>query len=382
MKECWQEPGAGWTSYGGFPRQMTAIASLFDEMDLIIIDTKPRAGGLPLPATAHVIALREPSGSDFRRKLSVIAQLPYYAGMIAKHVRRADVVHVPLPGDMPFLGMLVALVLGKPVLARYGGSWQATNQTTFMNRVTRTIMRIAARGRNVVIATGEGNTKPSPGMEWLFSTSLTQAEINGIRPVYDRGLAASPQLIYAGRLSSEKGVFELVQAMAILVKEKYMPLPSLVMAGDGPDRGALEKLAENLGCREQIQFVGQLNRAELTQAFLDADLAVQPSLTESFGKAWIDAMAHGVPVIAGDVGSARSCIGEQGTRGWYVEPGNANALAAAIRHAIGQPQDWPAMRRRCRAYAEQFTIESWRDRIAAMCCARWSYSMRQGRLTR
>ena len=49
FKECWQDDDGRWLSYGGFPMQMTAIASLFDAMTLVIVNGRPRAGGMPLP---------------------------------------------------------------------------------------------------------------------------------------------------------------------------------------------------------------------------------------------------------------------------------------------------------------------------------------------
>lgn len=382
MKECWHEPGNGWVSYGGFPRQMNAIASLFDRMDLLIVDSKPRSGSLPLPATANVVAMREPSGVDGRRKLDVILKLPYYAGTMIRHIRQADVVHTPLPGDMPFLGMVVALVLRKPLLARYGGSWAPTAETTFMNRVTRTLMRFAARGTNVVIATGVGDRKPDPGVEWLFSTSLTESELKAIKPDLQRGLSDSPQLLYAGRLSVEKGVYQLVRAMAVLRDSGCTPMPRLTLAGEGPDRRALEDIVRATGCQDYVTFAGQLNRSQLSKAFHAADFCTQPSLTESFGKAWIDGMAHGLPVITCNVGSARACIGNDGERGWVIQPGSVEQLANAIRYVLTSDIDWSSMRARCREYAEQFTIENWKQSIAGYCCARWQCRVENGRLTR
>src|SRR6185436_4923283 len=72
FKPCWQDSSGQWLSFGGFPLQMAAIASLFDEMTLVVEQGEPRPGGLPLPRHANVVALRCPSGSDLRRKISVM----------------------------------------------------------------------------------------------------------------------------------------------------------------------------------------------------------------------------------------------------------------------------------------------------------------------
>src|SRR6185437_5107871 len=141
FKPCWQDESGRWMSFGGFPFQMAGIASLFDDMTLVIVRVAPREGGVPLPANARVVALRSPHGTDLRREVSIAAFLWYYAWKIAASVWNADVVHVPLPGDVPLLGMWVALAMRKRVLARYGGSWIANSQSTFMNRVTKAFMR-------------------------------------------------------------------------------------------------------------------------------------------------------------------------------------------------------------------------------------------------
>lgn len=377
-KECWQDATGAWLSYGGFPLQMAAIASLFDEVTLVIVRGVPRAGGIPLPVQARVVSLRRPSGTDGRRKLSVLARLPYYVGAMMPHIRSADAVHVPLPGDLPLLALLVACALRKPLVARYGGSWAPNSQTTLMNRFTRQCMRLLAKGRNVMLAAGEGDAPPAPGMHWLFSTALTDADLVAILPRLDRRLTDPPNVVYVGRLSPEKGVARLLEAIARLRREGFTPLPRVTLIGDGPDRAGLERLVAGLGCDEVVAFAGQLGRADLSQHLLDADLCVQPSLSEGFCKAWLDVLAHGVPVIGSEVGAAAAVIGRAGERGWLVPPGDVGALAAALQRALGVATDWPALRARCRAYVEGRTLEAWAQEIQARCEQRWGVTLRNG----
>ncbi len=355
---------------------MAAIGLLFDEMTLMITRGTPCSGGIPLPAQAEVIPLRLPAGRDLRRKLSVLANLPYYLGSMIGHVRRADVVHTPLPGDIPLLGMLVALAFRKRLIARYGGSWAANSQTTVMGRVTKAIMCKYAGGRNVMLATGEGETVPARDMQWIFVSSLSQAELRQIHPRLDKGLSVPPRLIYAGRLSPEKGVLVLIKALAKLKDEDFFRLPHVILAGDGPQRPELEQAVAKYGCTDIIEFAGQLDRNSLSREFLAADICVQPSLTEGFSKAWLDAMSHGVPVVASDVGAARAVIGMEGERGWIMPPGDVERLAAILRRILSDSIDWCALRRRCRAYVEQRTLEDWARRIGEICAAQWKLSLK------
>lgn len=371
FKECWQDPAGVWHSYGGFPLQMASIASLFDEMTILICRGAPRAGGIPLPANATVVPLRMPRGHDLVRKLSVLRHLHSYVAIIARHARRADVVHVPLPGDIPFLGMLVAVALRRPLIARYGGAWDVNSQTTVMNRVTRTSMRLLAGGRNVMLAAGEGQTPPGRNISWLFSTSLTRDELERARPDLDRGLSTPPRFLYCGRLSPEKGVHVLLDALALLREADGVPVPRLVIAGDGPERRRLEEQARERGIDGNVTFVGQLDRAALLEQLAVADVCVQPSLSESFGKAWLDAMSWGLPVVTSQVGAARAAIGGDGVRGWLVRPGDADALAATLRRILDDGADWPALRRRCRRFAAERSLDVWARRIRDCCARQW-----------
>ena len=132
-----------------------------------------------------------------------------YLGRISKEIRRADVVHTPVPGDIPLLSLLVANVFRKRLIARYGSSWEHTSETTLMNVMTKALMRWGAGGRNVMLATGAGSAEPAPNMHWLFATAIAQRDINAVRPVLDRPAAKPLRVAYAGRLSPEKGVRHL-----------------------------------------------------------------------------------------------------------------------------------------------------------------------------
>ena len=384
FKECWQDEAGNWLSSGGFPLQMAAIRSLFHEMTLLIVKGRPGTGGIPLPAQIRVVPLHRPAGQDFWRKLSVILRLPHYLTAIVSHARKADVVHVPLPGDLPFLGMVVAMVLGKRLLARFGGSWVHTSETTLMDRVTKSLMRVFAGGRNVMLATGAGIGAPAHNMNWIFSTSISNAEVASVQPTLGRVPADPLRLVYLGRLSPEKGLIFLITALASLRKDGHLNgrKARLTVIGDGPQRSELAALAEKLGCRDSIQFTGQLNRCDLMQQLLQADVCVLPSLTESFCKARLDAMLCGVPVVTTEVGFGRQIIGEDGQRGWITGAKDTGSIEAALRRVLTESIDWPGIRQRCRVYVEGKSLENWSIEIGSICAQQWGLSVISGKLQR
>lgn len=380
FKPCWRDSSGRWMAQGGFPLQMAAIASLFDRVTLVIVEGERQEGGLPLPAEAEVIGLRSPKGTDGARKVSVLAHIAYYLTTIAAEVRRADVVHVPVPGDISFLGFVVALLSRKRLIVRYGSSWAVTAQTTLMHRVTRACMRLFAGGRNVMIATGAGEAPPALRLHWLYATSLTRAELGAITPVFDRGLHSPARMVYVGRLSPEKGVRYLLRALALLRDAGTGTIPQLTLLGDGPERRELEAEVRALRLGDLVRFAGHLDRAGLNEQLSEADFCVQPSLTESLCKAWLDVMAHGLPVISSDVGFAAAVFGQRGERGWLVPPGDAAALAAAIRAVVHEPREWSSLRRRCRSFVESRTLEAWAGEIGRICASQWDGTLTAGKV--
>jgi glycosyltransferase involved in cell wall biosynthesis len=384
FKQCWRDVSGRWMSSGGFPAQMAALGALFDDLTLVVVETQPQPGAIPLPEHAQVVPLRSPVGQDGRRKMSVLANLRYYLTSIARHVREADVVHSPVPGDIAFLGMIVAAALRKRLFAMYNGSWITNAETTWMNKVTRGCMRLLARGNSVMVAVGPVGmtTVPASRMQWIFVTAISRDEVTTIKPALGRATHAPLQLGYVGRLSPEKGLPYLLEAMSALKADPALTglVPHLTLMGDGPLRSELFSQAKRLRCEDVIHFAGQLDRRALVQQLLQMDVCVLPSLTEGFAKARLDAMLCGVPVITTAVGFGREAVGADGERGWVVPPGDVQALVAALRHVVVERLDWPGLRLRCRKYVEQQTLEAWADRIAEISARQWNLSIVDGKL--
>jgi glycosyltransferase involved in cell wall biosynthesis len=358
---------------------MSALATLFDGMTLVTVVGPARSGGIALPAGLAVIPVPKPAGAGWRRKLDVVWSSPRLVRTLREAYRHADVVHTPLPGDLPLVGFVVALLAGKRTIARYGGSWKPTTQTTFMNRVTRQLMRVAAGGRNVMLATGDPADIGEPHVRAIFSTALSEQELVTIDPRNGRGLSSPPRAVYAGRLSPEKGVHVLVEALAIL-RARGVVVPQLVLAGEGPERAALEAAARSRSVADAVTFAGQLDRRALSEVLARADFCVQPSLTEGFSKAWLDAFAHGLPVLASNVGAAGAVIGRSGERGWIVPPGDAEALSIALERVTSEERDWPALRAACRAFVEGRTLEAWAREIGRFCVEQMGLKLEHGKL--
>jgi len=137
-------------------------------------------------------------------------------------------------------------------------------------------------------------------------------------------------LLYFGRLSPEKGAYELLRAMARL------PHIPLVIAGDGPERPRLKSLAKELNLH-QVLFAGMVHGEKLQRLIAGCTFSVFPSHAyETLGKSILESYAWGRPVIASDLGSRRELV-EHGVTGLLYADGDHEQLA----HSIGFLSDRP-----------------------------------------
>ena len=146
------------------------------------------------------------------------------------------------------------------------------------------------------------------------------------------GAGAAPLLVAAGRLTRQKGFDLLLEAMPALLAEH--PGLFLCLAGEGPERAALAAQARHLELGDRVRFLGE--RGDLAALFAAADLFVLPSRSEGSPYVLLEAMALGLPVVATAVGDVAEMLGGEAASGapGLVPPGNAPALAAAIRHRL------------------------------------------------
>jgi glycosyltransferase involved in cell wall biosynthesis len=160
---------------------------------------------------------------------------------------------------------------------------------------------------------------------------------------------------YMGRLSEEKGLPYLIEAVRQLSADK-LPV-RLLLVGDGPQRNALERRVEQSGLQSRCTFTGFQQQAERLLPAID--IFVLPSLTEGTPMALLEAMAAGVPVIASAVGGIPGVLVSR-QNGLLVAPGQPADLCMAIKtlcsdDAIGQGLANAAKQ----TITERFGIEPW-----------------------
>ena len=155
------------------------------------------------------------------------------------------------------------------------------------------------------------------------------ARITGAEPFPDAG----PVVLTGGRLQSYKQIDRIVEAMALTP-----PGLRLVVTGDGPERGALEALADERGLRERVSFIGRVDTDLLYRWYASADVFCSMSSNEAMPVTILELLAAGARVVASDIPAHRD-IRDRTAGAITLVPLDADpeVLARALGHALDEP---------------------------------------------
>ena len=165
---------------------------------------------------------------------------------------------------------------------------------------------------------------------------------------HDRALHAKPRLLFVGRLAAEKNVPLLLEALA-----EVSELFETTLLGDGPLERELKHQVASLRLHN-VHFHGRVDGEQLRNAYLAADILVQPSTSEGgLSLALLEALAMGLPVVATDLATNRELI-VHGKNGFLIAPDDPAALSAALVEITGDGDRYAHMSREARKVAEHY----------------------------
>ncbi|MCL1851861.1 MAG: glycosyltransferase [Peptococcaceae bacterium] len=177
--------------------------------------------------------------------------------------------------------------------------------------------------------------------QWIDDVKKCRVIYNGVHlddvitskqvDVSGDGSRFAPVLLTVGNLTPKKGQAYVLKALPALLE--HFPHLIYKIVGDGEERSKLEHLADELEVREHVSFLGALSHQEAMREMADCDVMVMPSWDEGFGIVYLEAMAHGKPVI-GTQGEGAAGLIEKEDVGLTVPAGDAAAIARASNRIL------------------------------------------------
>lgn len=310
-------------------------------MSVIMLGTHPEmAGGI-----ASVVRVYRDAGFiDGRR----VVYLPTHADGFAKlwmAVRAlvrflallpgASAVHAHTASRASFwhkaVFLMLARALGKPAILHLHGAEFAKFRRTECGPMTgRLVDAVLRRTSRIVVLSPAWRSLMGELAPGVPVAVVPNPVVLPAQPWVPR-LEGPRRILFLGRLEERKNVLGLVRAAAALRPE--IPDLELVCAGDG-DREPVRRLAHALDL--PVRLPGWVSGPTKEALFAQADLLCLPSFDEGLPMAVLEAMAHGLPVVASRVGGLPDLIAD-GRTGLLVPPGDAAALAEALGSLLRNP---------------------------------------------
>lgn len=272
--------------------------------------------------------------------------------------KRPDVVHLVTEGPLGWSALSAALKLEIPLTSdfhtnfhhysqHYGLAWLRAPIESYLrkfhNRTRLTLVPTLAM-REELLQAGYRNLKVvARGVDTqLFNPAHRSDDLRATWGVRPDNLVA----LYVGRLAAEKNLSLMLRAFAVL--RAHQPSAKLVLVGDGPMRGELEKKLPD------AIFAGQRTGLDLATFYASGDVFLFPSLTETFGNVTLEAMASGLAVITHDYAAAHELIAHR-ENGLLAPFNQAEAFCALAAEAASEPKTVRALGAAARRTAEEMS---------------------------
>jgi glycosyltransferase involved in cell wall biosynthesis len=259
-------------------------------------------------------------------------------------------------GHLGLLALPVAEQLGLPLVVSFRGQdvllvrrARASWRRTFFKRAALLMARSEEMRRDLIeMGFPEANVAVHP-------SCIRVGDI----PFAERTPPRSEEetvILMAGRMAPKKGMPDGLRAFAAC--RPGPRVPQLRIAGDGPQRIELERLARELGVAERVTFLGAMPRTELLREMQSAHLFMLPCRTapdgekEGIPNVLKEAQATGLPVLSTTHAGIPEAVAD-GESGLLAPEGDADALARRLGDLLADPPRWAAMGRRGRELMEE-----------------------------
>jgi glycosyltransferase involved in cell wall biosynthesis len=290
-------------------------------------------------------------------------RVPAFARLLRRE--RPRVFHAHMSSPVACKWGLAAAVLAR-VPAVLGtvqvGAYEPPNRSAYwqLRGLARGVDRYLAVSREIAAELTGKLGWPAEKVEVVYNAVDTERAVVEAPPGLREQLGGGetrPLVLTPARLNPQKGHRVLLEAIV------EVPEALFLLAGDGPERASLEAEAERLGVADRVRFLGR--REDVPQLLAACDVFALPSLYEGSSLAVLEAMAARIPVVSSAIGGTEELI-EDGRDGLLVPPGDAEALAVALRRALGDEELRKSLAARARERVDaDLTREQMASRVTA-----------------
>lgn len=155
---------------------------------------------------------------------------------------------------------------------------------------------------------------------------------------------------FIGRISKEKGIYELIKGFSLIKKENLI----LKIAGDGNEFSQIKNLVKNLSLENKIEFLGEIKKTE--EFYKQIDILIIPSRTEGLPLVMLEAMACGVLVIANNVGAISTVINNN-FNGILMANNNPETIQNSIEYCLNNFHNMKSLIENAQKTVKKFSIE-------------------------
>lgn len=278
-----------------------------------------------------------------------VAREAAYVAQLLWKIPRVDVVHTFSASYWSFAlapapAVWVGKLVGTPVIVNYR-SGEALDHLTHWPRTAHPALRAAS-----AIAVSSGYLV-DVFSRFGFAAEAIPNVIGLDQFRWRKRDPLRPVFLSNRNFEAHYDVANTLRAFAIISRQ--VPEATLTVAGDGPERGMLEQLAESLALRN-VRFVGPVANAKMPELYEAADVYLNSSRIDNMPGSLIEAFASGLPVVTTNAGGIPWMV-EEGSTGLLVECGDPEAMAAAALRLLADGQLAARIAGRAREEAERYT---------------------------
>lgn len=321
------------------------------EYDLAVANThlQKKFEGLSMDMNVFVIARGTPFykktwGSNFYliRNRIIFFPAAFFIGCYLCAIKKIDTIVCQGPLTEGLIGSWLKIIWRKELVVEVHGDWREgpfINKKRVLASISRRIVGVVglwvltnADKIRTLTHISRDEVKPRfPGKKYFVFPTFTDIDIF----LDEKDTDFRNYILTVAVLSPVKSIDTLIEAFA-KIHEKF-PNFKLVIVGDGPSKQNLKSKVKSLRLDSDVIFMGKLSQEKVKDVMKDCYMFALPSLSEGFGRVFIEAMALGKPVVATNVGGIPEIV-KDGENGFLVVPRDVHSLAEKLESLIISPE--------------------------------------------